>query len=87
MGDLDTMERLSKNTIRKEIEGKTVHQVVIGGEKYQECCICDEYFKMTGYNNKYCPDCAVKVNIRKASEKSTARYHARKAEQAQEEHE
>lgn len=75
------MERLNKNTIRKVVEGKTVYQISMEGEKYQGCCICDEYFKLTGYNNKYCPVCAKDVNIRKTSEKNKEKYHAKKAQQ------
>jgi rRNA maturation endonuclease Nob1 len=78
------MERLSQNTIRKVVEGKTVYQVVIDGNKYQECSECGEYFKITGYNSKYCPSCAKKINIKKTSEKNKERYYATKAEQEQE---
>jgi hypothetical protein len=76
------MERLNKNTVRKEVEGKTVYQVVINGEKYQSCCICEEYFKMTGYSNKYCTDCAKKQNIKKTAEKNKEKYWAKKSEQS-----
>lgn len=77
------MERLNKYTFRKEVESKVVYQVVIDGEKFQGCCICDEYFKLTGYNMKYCPACAKEINIKKTAEKNKEKYHAKKAIQEQ----
>jgi hypothetical protein len=75
------MERLSKNTIRKEVGGKTVYQVVVNGEKYQECLECEEYFKVTGYNSKYCPACAKRINNKKTAENGRIKYHAMKEAQ------
>ena len=76
------MERLNKNTVRKVVDGKTIYQINVGGKKFQGCCVCDEYFELTGFNNKYCPSCAKEENIRKTAEKNKIKYHANKLAQA-----
>jgi len=69
---------MNKNTIRKKIDGKLIYQITMNGKKYQQCCICEEYFELSGYNQKYCTECGKKENIKKTSERNKERYHASK---------
>ena len=70
------MIQLNNRTFKKEIDGKYVYQIHILKDKeknevdrWQSCAICDNYFLVTGKNNKYCPDCRKEENLRNANER------------------
>jgi len=72
------MERITKNTVVKTVDGVKVFRVAINDKQYQECVSCGDYFEVSGVSQKYCAHCAKIINIRKTSERNKGKVKANK---------